>query len=76
MYTPYKAVVETIEEHDRPFASYLFGSFGVNRFYANKSILKTALQIGTIGSYSFGEELQGIIHKMYGLKKLLDGIIK
>ncbi|WP_417800356.1 lipid A deacylase LpxR family protein [Tenacibaculum sp.] len=69
MYTPYKAIVETVEEHDRPFAGYLFGSFGVNKFYTNESILKTAIQIGAIGSSSFGEELQGIIHKIYGFKE-------
>jgi len=69
MYTPYKAIVETVEEHDRPFAGYLFGSFGINKFYTNESILKTSLQLGVIGSSALSEELQGVIHKMYGFKE-------
>ncbi|TDQ27744.1 lipid A deacylase LpxR family protein [Tenacibaculum caenipelagi] len=69
MYTPFKSVVETVEEHDRPFAGYLYGSFGVNLFYKKEDILKTSIQIGTIGSYALGEELQDFIHKMYGFKK-------
>ncbi|WP_428742517.1 lipid A deacylase LpxR family protein [Tenacibaculum sp.] len=69
MYTPFKSVVETVEEHDRPFAGYLYGSFGINSFYKKEVILKTSIQIGVIGSHSFSEELQDFIHKMYGFKK-------
>lgn len=68
MYTPFKAIVETVEEHDRPFAGYLFGSFGINYFYNNQSILKTAIQVGTIGKSAKGRELQDVIHNIYGFK--------
>ena len=69
MYTPYKAVVSNISEHDRPFAGYLFGSFGINRVYKKPQILNTSIQIGVIGSNSYAEELQEFIHNIYGFKK-------
>lgn len=71
MYTPFKATVELHGDHDRPFAGYLFGSFGINRFYKNEDILKTSIQIGTIGANAFGKELQDFIHDIYGFKKAI-----
>jgi hypothetical protein len=69
MYTPYKAVVTNISEHDRPFSGYLYGSFGINRIYKKSQILNTSIQIGVIGSNSYAEELQEFIHDIYGFKK-------
>ncbi|CAM1357840.1 conserved hypothetical protein [Tenacibaculum sediminilitoris] len=69
MYTPFKAIVDVMEEHDRPFAGYLFGGFSINRFYKNESVFKTTIQVGAIGSPSFAEELQDFIHNLYGFKK-------
>ncbi len=71
MFTPYKSVVQGIKEHDRPFASYLYGSFGINRIYKNNSILNTTIQIGTVGPGAFGKELQDFIHDIYGFKKAI-----
>ena len=69
MYTPNKAVVYTISEHDRPFAGYLYGIFGISRVYKKPQILNTSIQIGIIGSNSYAEELQEFIHDIYGFKK-------
>ncbi len=71
MYTPFKSTVELHGDHDRPFAGHLYGSFGVNRFYKNESILKTSLQIGIIGPSALGWELQDLIHDIYGFKKAI-----
>ncbi len=71
MYSPYKAVVENVNEHDRPFAGYLYGSFGINRVYKKPQILKTSIQIGLIGSNSYAEELQEFIHDIYNFKKAI-----
>ncbi|WP_298778914.1 lipid A deacylase LpxR family protein [uncultured Polaribacter sp.] len=71
MYTPYKAVVLSLNEHDRPFAGYLYGSFGINRIYKTSKNLKTTLQIGTIGSNAFGKELQDFIHNIYSFSKAI-----
>lgn len=71
MYTPYKATVYQHTNHDRPFAGYLFASFGINRFYKNESIIKTSLQVGAIGPSAFSKELQDFIHDIYGYKKAI-----
>ncbi|MEO9571196.1 MAG: lipid A deacylase LpxR family protein [Polaribacter sp.] len=69
MYTPYKPTVTNILEHDRPFAGYLYGNFGVNRVYKNEQILKTSIQFGVIGSNAKAKEVQQFIHDIYGFKK-------
>lgn len=69
MFTPNRAVVQDIKQHDRPFAAYLYGSFGIKKVYKKNRILNTALQIGVIGSNAFGEELQGFIHDIYGFEE-------
>jgi hypothetical protein len=71
MFTPYKAIVKSINDHDRPFAGYLYGSFGANRVYKNDKILNTSIQIGIIGPNAFGKELQDFIHDIYGFKKAI-----
>ena len=71
MYTPFKAVVQTINEHDRPFAAYLYASFGINRIYKSNKTLKTSFQIGTIGPNAFGQELQDFIHDIYSFEKAI-----
>lgn len=68
MYNPNKPTVTNISQHDRPFAAYLYGSFGVSRVYKKKRILNTTLQIGTIGPNAFGEEVQDFVHSFYGFK--------
>lgn len=71
MYNPNKPTVEFISQHDRPFAAYLFGSFGVSRVYKKKRILTTAFQIGTIGPNALGEEVQDFVHSFYGFQDVL-----
>jgi hypothetical protein len=68
MYSPFKATVSDISMHDRPFAGYLYGSFGKQRVYKNK-ILKLKLQLGIIGPAALGEELQDFIHTFFNFKK-------
>ena len=71
MYTPYKALVYNINNHDRPFAGYLFGSFGINRAYKNESLFNTSIQLGVVGPSAFGKELQKIVHDIYDFEEAL-----
>jgi len=71
MYTPFKATVQDVSNHDRPFAGYLYGSFGIKRIYKNKQIFNTTVQIGVIGTNSYAEELQEFIHNIYGFKQAI-----
>ena len=71
MYTPFKATVDLKGEHDRPFAGYLYGSFGVDYFFKNNDVLKISAQIGVIGPNALGWEMQDIVHDIYGFKKAI-----
>tara|TARA_B110000091_G_C13795929_1_gene467827 strand:+ start:532 stop:1482 length:951 start_codon:yes stop_codon:yes gene_type:complete len=69
MYSPYKATVSDISMHDRPFAAYLYGSFGKQYVYKKNKILTLKLQLGVIGPAACGEELQDFIHTFFNYKK-------
>lgn len=68
MYTPNRPNVTSIDEHDRPFAGYLYGNFGITNVYKTNKILTTSIDIGVLGENAFGKELQDFIHKIYGFK--------
>jgi len=69
MYTPYKSTELHLKEHDRPFAAYLYGAFGVLNTFPNGHILKSQLQLGVVGPSALGEEMQTFVHNLYGFKK-------
>jgi hypothetical protein len=71
MFTPYKAVVTDVKDHDRPFAGHFYGRFGVKNVYKNNTILSFSLQLGIVGPSAFGEELQEFMHNIYGFKKAI-----
>jgi len=66
LYTPKKAAVVLLSDHDRPYAGYLYAGFGFSNFYENNSILKISSQIGTLGENAFGEETIIFVHRIYG----------
>lgn len=68
LYTPYKSTVLNVNLHDRPFAAYLYGNFGMTRVYENDRIIKNNLQIGVVGKSAFGKELQETIHNIYNFR--------
>ena len=70
MYTPNKSTVTNINQHDRPFASYLYGSYGISRVYKKKRIFNTSFQLGVVGAKAYGEEIQDFIHSIYGFKEV------
>lgn len=71
MYSPFKAVVQDISLHDRPFAAHLFGGFGMQYVSKKNRILKANIQIGVIGPAAFGRELQNFIHDIYGFTRAI-----
>lgn len=66
IYTPFKAVVQSVSLHDRPFAGYLFANIGASNFYKDNSVLKLSTQVGVVGPSAFGKELMDIVHDIYG----------
>ncbi|SEC90279.1 hypothetical protein SAMN04489761_3917 [Tenacibaculum sp. MAR_2009_124] len=71
IFTPFKAVVQSPEQHDRPFAGYLYGALGIHHFFENNSFLKNSIEIGIIGPGSMAEELQNFIHDIYGFRRAI-----
>lgn len=65
IYTPIKATLEFAAAHDRPFAGYFYGEYGISRFYKSENILSTDLQVGMIGPNANAKGLQNFMHSIY-----------
>lgn len=68
IYNPHTVQARRPTSHDRPFAGYLFGEIGINKFYQTESVFKTNFQIGVIGPSSQAEGFQKLFHKAFGYK--------
>ncbi|MGO4877278.1 lipid A deacylase LpxR family protein [Pedobacter psychrotolerans] len=66
MYTPYWGQVAKKEDQDRPFAGYLYAGAAYSIFYKNESVLKTSIEIGTVGPNSLAQDAQKFLHKTVG----------
>ena len=71
MFTAFRANIQTASLHDRPFAGYLYGSFGISRFYNSNNIFTTDIEIGVIGPNANGKELQNFLHGFYNFPEPL-----
>lgn len=66
MFNPQGGNVPNLSFHDRPFAGYLYAGGSANFFYKKESILKTSIELGTVGPRSLGEDAQKLLHRMVG----------
>lgn len=66
LYSPFRANVRDISEHDRPFAGYLYAGAGFKNFYENNSFFGLSGEIGVIGPSAFGEQSMNFVHSIYG----------
>ena len=66
IYTPDDTESEEVVEGDRPYAGWLYAGFGlVWKHAAVRHSL--VLNLGVVGSYSYGEEAQRLVHEARGL---------
>lgn len=56
---------------DRPFAGYAFLGGHLSTFYANESMLKLSLRLGTIGPNSGADKFQTFYHKLFGFYEIM-----
>lgn len=70
MFNPQAGNVPNLSFHDRPFAGYLYAGGSANFFYKKESILKTSVELGTIGPHSLGEEAQKLLHSVVGFYEI------
>lgn len=66
MYTPSDAKKPNIQDHDRPFAGYLFANAQISKFYQNESMLRYGVQIGIMGPASGVDAFQDFMHDFIG----------
>lgn len=66
MYTPYWGQVAKKEDQDRPFAGYLYAGAAYSIFYKKETVLKTSIEVGTIGPNSLAQDAQKFLHKTVG----------
>lgn len=70
MYNPISGYRPIANTQDRPFAAYLYAGGSASFFYKKESILKTSLEIGTVGPDALGEEAQKLLHKIVGFYEI------
>ncbi|WP_316738152.1 lipid A deacylase LpxR family protein [Pedobacter aquatilis] len=66
IFTPYWGQVAKKEDQDRPFAGYLYAGAAYSIFYKKESLLKTSVEIGTVGPNSLAQDAQEFLHKTVG----------
>lgn len=70
MYNPKGGNVPRKSDQDRPFAGYLYAGAGANFFYKKEAVLKTSIELGTIGPRSKAEQVQKFLHKTVGFYEI------
>lgn len=70
MFNPKGGNVGKMSQQDRPFAGYLYAGASASFFYKKESILKTSLELGTLGPRSLGEDAQKLLHKIVGFYEI------
>jgi len=68
MYTPNFANSFSIEDIDRPYAGYIFAKYSQQIFSKNNFSLKSSFEIGILGPDAIAQDLQNLIHKIYGFR--------
>lgn len=68
IFTPYKSIVSSIQDHDRPFAALL--CLTKSRLKASeKGLRQSTFQLGIMGPAALGREIQTALHDIYGFPK-------
>lgn len=62
MYTPQDITVSSLQENDRPWAAFLYGSIGLTTV-ENNHVDDVELTLGVVGPAALGEPIQSFIHK-------------
>lgn len=65
-----RSLSQVLEQQDRPFAGWLYGSYGQTNVYRNNRVLQWDAIAGVVGPAAKGEEVQVNYHKIIGLYKI------
>jgi len=73
IYNPHlnrRSLSQVLEQQDRPFAGWLYGSYGQTNVYNNHRVLQWDAVAGILGPGSKAEEVQTNYHRIIGLYKI------
>ena len=73
IYNPHlnrRSLNQVLEQQDRPFAGWLYGSYGQTNVYNNHRVLLWDAVAGILGPAAKGEEVQTNYHRIIGLYKI------
>jgi len=59
------------EDHNRPFAGYLFAEYNRTKMYQSNQVFKMSLGLGRIGPDSKAEQFQDWMHETFGFGEIL-----
>ncbi len=62
-----RSVERVLETMDRPYASWLYASYGQTKIFSNKDVLKYDAVIGILGPAAFGKQIQTGYHRLFML---------
>lgn len=62
IYTPQDITISSLQEDDRPWAAFLYGSVGLTTVSKNH-VDEVELTLGVVGPEAFGEPIQKFVHK-------------
>lgn len=66
MYTPQFANSLVPEAIDRPYAGYIFARYSQLFFSKKNFALKSSFELGLLGPGAMAQDLQNLIHNIYG----------
>jgi lipid A 3-O-deacylase len=73
IFNPYlnrRSLEQVLEKQDRPYAGWLYASYGQTNVFNDESILQFDGAVGILGPAAKGKEVQTNYHKVIGLYKL------
>ncbi|RXK60554.1 lipid A deacylase LpxR family protein [Lacibacter luteus] len=65
-----RSLSQVLEQQDRPYAGWLYGSYGETSVYSNDRVVQWDAIAGVVGPASKGEEVQTKYHQFIGLYKI------
>ncbi len=71
IYNPRWVKSDFPEDHNRPYAGYLYGEYSVTKRYASNAVLGMSFQLGIVGPDSQAEEFQKGLHSSFGFGEII-----
>jgi len=71
IYNPREVKSVFPEDHNRPYAGYLFGEYSLTKMYSSNRVLKMSFQLGVVGPNAKAEDFQKWMHHSFGFGEII-----